>query len=194
MKFGYYTFLLLLVLSQFSCKQNKRKLETAWKTVVWLDTKENESYQSIHIDSLYFSEIDSVSKAAMGYVVTFVGNECWWANDDETAIEERSNLKCTILNALDLGCQCSDRHLTYLRKWFQYDEKVLKELEDCPTIPYTSTIQTTIKELRILRLPTEIVIKTKEAQINTREDYYQEYSKNYLFSYINNQLLLKKIY
>jgi hypothetical protein len=62
---------------------------------------------------------------------------------------DRSNLKCKILNALDLGYQCSQTHLGFLKKWFRIDEKVLKRLEDCSTIPSTSTVQNTFDKIQI---------------------------------------------
>jgi len=38
-------------------------------------------------------------KAAIGYVYTSIGNECWW---DAEANDDRSNLDCKIITALGL--------------------------------------------------------------------------------------------
>ena len=63
----------------------------------------------------YIKTMTDPEKAALGYVATFVGNDCWW---DGEANEEKSNLDCKIITTLGLGYQCSNEHLGFLRKWF----------------------------------------------------------------------------
>lgn len=155
-----------------------------YKNIVWRESISDGSI--IKIDSLYFNNISEEEKAVVGYIITFVGNECWW---DGESTDERDNLKCTILDALKLGYQCSETHLGFLRTKFKNDKKVLEELESCPTIPYTATIQNTISEMFISENNDEISIKTKEFEINVRDDSFFEINKIYRFSTKNNQIL-----
>ena len=117
---------------------------------LWCAKRYNEELQdtvnSIFINEDYCKTITDPERAALGFVATFIGNECWW---DDEAKDDRSNLKCKILTALNLGYQCSEQHLGFLRKWFRNDKESLMKLEDCPTTPYTSTIQDTFKEINI---------------------------------------------
>lgn len=165
-----------------------------FKKIVWRENitdKNGLTMNSFAIDSTFFQTINERDKACLGYVVTFVGNECWW--DGDSATEARDNLKCVLLDALQLGYQCSDSHLGFLRKWFQSDPRVSKELEDCPTIPYTSTIQNTFSEIEFYSEDTFVYIRTKESEIEMRSDYYEEYEKHYKFEIKNDQLYLTSV-
>lgn len=117
---------------------------------LWRDKKYDEELKetvnAIFINEAYCKTITDPERAALGYVATFIGNECWWDGEYK---EDRSNLKCKILTALDLGYQCSDKHLGFLRQWFKNDTIVLEELENCPTTPHTATLQETFDEITL---------------------------------------------
>ena len=131
------------------------------------------------INQEFCKTITDPEKAALGYVATFIGNDCWWDGDDS---DNRKNLKCKILSALNLGYQCSDQHLGFLRQWFNNDSMVLKQLEACPTTPYTATIQDTFDEINLTTNRNQIIISFKANGVNLREldswswaetDYFQ---------------------
>lgn len=129
-----------------------------------LDTVSNDSFNSIFLNKAYLKTMTKPEKAAIGYVSTFIGNECWW---DGPVNDDRDNLDCKIITALGLGYQCSENHLSFLRKWFSTDKKVLSELEksNCPTTPYTATRQSTFNK---------IVVSTKGDSISVHYEasYY----------------------
>ena len=178
--------------SYTSIKEQPKSKE--FKKIVWREEKTDEDGRvknSIAIDSSFFKTINDRDKACLGYVVTFVGNECWWDGDQTT--DSRDNLKCVLLDALQLGYQCSDTHLDFLRKWFESDARVSKELEDCPTIPFTSTIQNTFREIEFYAEDTFVYIRTKESEVEMRNDYYEEYEKHYEFELKNEQLYLTRV-
>ncbi len=117
---------------------------------LWRNNKYDETlkdtFNSIFIDEEFCKTITDPERAALGYVATFIGNECQW---DEEYKNDRSNLKCIILTVLNLGYQCSDQHLGFLREMFKNDTKVLDELksDNCPTISFTTSSQTTFDEI-----------------------------------------------
>ena len=178
-----YRFLFIFLLScgqvgtnntpQESMDTTSASLTTKTVTFLWRDSA------TIVINQDFCKTITDPEKAALGYVAIFIGNECWWDGDPS---DKRNNLKCEILSALNLGYQCSDQHLGFLRQWFNQDSAALKQLEDCPTTPNTSTIQDTFDEISLTTKGNKIIISFKASGINLREldswtwtetDYFQ---------------------
>jgi hypothetical protein len=119
------------------------------------DKKLKDTFTAIVINETLCKTVTEPERAALGFVATFVGNECNW---DGEAKDDFSNLKCKILSSLDLGYQCSDKHLGFLRRWFKNDNKSLKQLENCPTVPYTASSQTTFDYINLNVNGNEIAI------------------------------------
>lgn len=149
-----------------------------------------DTFNSIFIDEDFCKTITDPERAALGYVATFIGNECWWDGD---ANDERSNLKCKILTALNLGYQCSYKHLGFLRQWFKDDKKSLEVLENCPTTPYTSTIQDTFDEITLTVKENKISVYFKASGVNTREGKSWNWTETDNFQLDNDNLHLTKI-
>lgn len=160
---------------------------------LWRENKYFEEYKdsmsSIIINEEYCKMIPPQCKAAIGYVATFVGNECWWDGEGKS---DRSNLKCKILTALNLGYQCSETHLGYLRQWFKGDTKSLETLktEDCPTVPYTSTIQDTFDELTLIVKGNRILISFIATASNVREQSSSSWMEKDYFEYTQDHIQL----
>lgn len=126
-------------------------------------------------------------------MATFIGNECWWDGKSKTNVD-RSNLKCKILTSLNLGYQCSDKHLGFLHQWFRNDKKVLEELEDCPTTPYTSTTQDTFDEIILTVKGDTISVWFKANGVNMREQKYWSWTEIDYFKLNDSELqLIKKV-
>jgi hypothetical protein len=145
-----------------SCGQESSKSD---KTVIFLNRDIN---GSIQINEEFCKTISDHERAALGYVATFIGNECNWDGD---YTDDRKNLKCKILTALNLGYQCSDMHLGFLRQMFKNDKKVLEELksDNCPTTPDGATIQDTFDEITLTVKGNDILVFFKASGINLRE-------------------------
>lgn len=172
----------------------KEKLVNKTIDFLWrkdrFDQRINDTIEEICINTSFCKTISEPEKAAIGYVATFVGSDCNWEGDFKN---DRSNLKCKILTALNLGYQCSNEHLGFLRKWFKEDKRVLKELENCPTTPYTATSQNTFNKIRILVKGKEISVYFEASGVNTREEKSWTWNETDYFYYDNHQLkLLKK--
>jgi len=160
-------------LSQKDGTSKTKMLQMHNSTVVflWRQNKYNAklkgTYSTIVINEEYCKTITDAERAALGYVATWIGNECWWNNDYPN--NDRTNLKCVILTALNLGCQGSEEHLNFLRHWFRNDTACIEALKDIPTTPYTSTIQDTFDSIKITKKENLITIWFKASGINTRE-------------------------
>ena len=151
------------------------------------DEESKANINTINLNQNYLKTITDPEKAALAYAATFIGNECNW---DGNADHNRGNLKCVILSALNLGYQCSNQHLGFLRSWFRNDEKILKELENCPTTPDGATVQDTFDEINIQTSGNEIIVSFKANGINLRESKSWKWSEKHFFKVKNNELLL----
>jgi hypothetical protein len=122
------------------------------KTVkyLWREDKYDEelkdTFSTIIINEELCGTLTEPERAALGFVVTFIGSECSW---DGEANDDFSNLTCKTLRSLRLGYQCSNQHLGFLRQWFRNDSKSLKELNNCPTVPCTASSQSTFDYINL---------------------------------------------
>ena len=177
------------ILSLFSCKEDQatisapakeaekknivseKELNFLWSEVVY-DADLQDSMSRLMINEAFLDTISEEEKAAIGFVATFVGNECDW---DGAYKEDRSNLVCTILDALDLGYQCSDTHLGFLREWFANDTASLNLLssESCPTLPGGSTNFSEIESMHLFVKNNIITITSVINYGDVRQDVYK---------------------
>jgi hypothetical protein len=141
----------------------------------------------LFLNNEYLASISESEKAALAYVATFVGNDCDWEGE---AKPDRSNLRCKLISALELGCQCSATHLNFLRRWFRNDSNALERLNDCPTIPFTATKQTTFDKINISSSKNNIVVYFEASGINTREEKSWEWDETCYFELHNNHIKL----
>lgn len=161
-----------------------------WRDMVY-DSALKESFYSIVVNQAYLESMTDPERAALGYVATFIGNECWW---DGKANADRSNLDCKLITALGLGYQCSDEHLGFLRRWFADDQQVLDELEksNCPTTPYTATIQNTFDEISLTVKNDSIIVSFQASGVNIREQRSWNWSETDYFKLTGGKLRLVK--
>ncbi|MBI1184723.1 hypothetical protein GC194_10650 [bacterium] len=142
-------------------------MDFLWRGDVY-DEKIGDTVNKIILNTDFIKRITDAQRAAIGYVATFIGNECWW---DGEANDDRNNLDCKIISALGLGYQCSPSHLGFLRQWFANDTDVLDKLEknNCPTTPYTATIQETFESIQLVQRSDTIIVNFVAGGVNLRE-------------------------
>ena len=174
------------IISPFKLKD--RNVKALWRETQY-DKSMEAKVNTMVLNKEYIKTISAAEKAALAYVATFIGNECEW---DGKVNDSRSNLKCKILTALDLGYQCSDTHYGFLKKWFSKDANVLKTLQTCTTIPNGATKQSTFDEISIETNAQDqtIRIRYKVMILNTRENSVSRYSKIDTFQYNSGNLTL----
>ncbi|MFC4636074.1 hypothetical protein ACFO3O_19345 [Dokdonia ponticola] len=172
---------------------NAKRIASHQKPVKFLwreekfDEKSNQDVNSIFLNESFIESISNPEKAALAFVATFIGNECSW---DGRVNEDRSNLRCKILTALDLGYQCSEQHLGFLRNWFSKDAIALKKLTACGTMPEGATVQTTFDEIFInTDKEAKTISVTYEVQgIHMRESKSWNYTQIDYFEYTNETI------
>jgi len=118
--------------------------------ILWLDTN-----GSLQLNTSYIKTLTDQQRAALGYIATDVSNECHW---DGAKKADESNLKCKFLSALNLGYQCSETHLSFLKKWFKEDTKVLERLQYCNKTESSARIQDHFVEVKMITTKDSIKI------------------------------------
>lgn len=101
---------------------------------------------ALQLNNTFIKTVSDQQRAALGYIATDVSNECYWDGNKKA---DESNLKCKFLTALNLGYQCSETHLSFLRKWFKEDTKVLERLQYCNKTESSAKIQDHFIEVKI---------------------------------------------
>jgi len=125
---------------------NKSSAENAnqdiYIKILWLDNN-----GILQLNTNYIKTLTDPQRAALGYIATDVSNECHW---DGAKKADGSNLKCKFLSALNLGYQCSETHLSFLKKWFKEDTKVLDRLQYCNKTESSAKIQDHFTEVKMI--------------------------------------------
>lgn len=144
---------------------------------------------TIIINQSYLQNITLQEKAALAYVAFDIGNECEWGYDSEG---NGRVLWCQIVSALNLDHQCSEKQLSFLRKWFSKDTVAQKKLESCPTLPNTATVQTTLDEILLKKDEPRktITVQYTVTGINTRASESWHYTQTDVFEYGSEHIVL----
>lgn len=158
------------------------------------DERINRTVSSIVINEDYAKNISDQERAALGYIATYIGSECDWDGNNGYPNDDRSNLKCMIIDALDLGYQCSDQHLGFLRKMFKNDAKVLEKLDDyCPVVPFTASSVNTFTEIALTIKDNQIIVSYSASGANAQTMDSWEWEEINYFEYDENQVQLVKV-
>lgn len=118
--------------------------------ILWLDKN-----GAVQLNTTYIKTLTEPQRAALGYIATDVSSECNW---DGVKKADASNLKCRLLSALNLGYQCSETHLSFLKKWFKEDTKVLERLQYCNKTESSAKIQDHFIEIKMITTKDSIKI------------------------------------
>ncbi len=108
------------------------------------------------VNNEYCKTISEAEKAAIGFVAfSKVSDQDWQGNPDDEILNSKIN------TALNLGDQCSTKHLNFLKKWFKNDKKSLDILQDCLKIPFTASFQESLENIYIKTKGDTIKITSK---------------------------------
>ena len=80
--------------------------------------------------------------------------------------------------------------MSFLKEWFRDDPKILDELDGCPTMPETATIQNTFDEINLSVQGDLIEVAFKASGFNMREEEGWYWMEKMLFKFTENQLHL----
>ena len=174
--------------SEKTSKLTDKSVKFLWREDRY-DKELKYTFNTIIINEELCKSLTEPERAALGFVVTFIGSECNW---DGEAKDDFSNLKCKTLTALDLGYQCSDKHLGFLRQWFKNDSKTLKELEGCSTVPYTAIIQNTFDYINLKVKDNKISVEFGANGVNMRMGEGWSWTEIDHFQFDNDNIKLIK--
>jgi len=177
--------------NEFKYMRNSLQLKDTSMKVAWreemYDSYLKQTVSSIVLNDMYFKNISEPEKAALGYLATFIGNECQW---DGAPNSEQSNIKCKILSALSLGYQCSNVNKDFFKKWFFEGSEIIKEIESCKGA--VSLEQTSFKNIFITTKDDVIKIKFTAIKANISKQKFEDWSEEITFRLSNDKLSLVK--
>ncbi|OHT43409.1 hypothetical protein [Flavobacterium tructae] len=153
------------------------------------DKELKDTVNTIFINKEYAKNISEPEKAALGFVASFIGSECDWDGEPN---EKRDNLSCKINTALNIGYQCSEEHLSFLRKWFKNDKKQLERLADCSAVPFTASSQVTFDYINVVTKGDTIKISFKAVGASMRTQKSSSYKEEDTFVLKKDNLVLLK--
>lgn len=135
--------------------------------IVWtediIDSITNEKISVLQIDKNFINRAPENVNALLALYGYGYSNGCGWEGNPN---QDRSNLKCSLNTALNLGYQCSDKQITLLQKYF-HNEMVSKN--SCPTTPSTATIQNILNEITLTQINKNIfMVQYKVLPFNAR--------------------------
>ena len=163
-------------------------LKIVWREEVY-DSKLKQNVSTIMLNESYFKNVSEPEKAAIGYLATFVGNECQW---DGSPNSEQNNIKCKILSALGLGYQCSESNKDFFKKWFSESSAVINELENCKSSLVSTNEQTSFKNISVSTKNDEIKIKYSAITANISKQKFENWNEEVTFKLNNDKLDLVK--
>lgn len=166
-----------------------KKIRFLWREQVY-DADLQDSVSTIVTDQASADQLTDAERAALGYVVTFIGSECGW---DGEANEAFGNLKCKALTALNLGYQCSDQHLGFLQSWFRKDQAVLARLAACPRVPFTASSQQTFDEVYLTTQADTIQVWFSASGVNVPMNAAWAWSEENVFRVQSDAISLVKV-
>jgi len=150
--------------------------------ILWLD--EN---RFIQLNEDYIKTVTNQQRAALGYIAAFVGNECEW---DGAKNADESNLKCKLNYALGFGYQCSDQQLSFLKKWFRKDKKIIENLQSCKKTPTSSsTIQDRFISLNMFTGDGVIKIIYSAVGVDLDKQRQWQWTEESTYSFTENQII-----
>ncbi|SFT42099.1 hypothetical protein SAMN05216474_0466 [Lishizhenia tianjinensis] len=133
------------------------------------------------VNKEYIENLRPQAKAALAYAATYVGSDCEW---DGEANVDKSNLLCKLTQTLDIGYQCSEQHLDFLRKYFAKDDKNLKRItkDKCYCVPTTATVQRGLNFLKMKQNGDTITIQSEVDFVDLAVKEY--YTDNFVLEFL----------
>ena len=176
--------LLLLFSFALLCSFNSMNY-TDVKILWWEETQ-------VVLNLKFISKMNEEERAILALLSTYAGGECIYNED--------TKLECSLTSALNLGYQCSEEHLSFVKKWFLKDYDVYTRINDCYSVPYTATNQSKFSEILFSRNKNMITVKYKIQGVNLAELLFYEWEfietfelrDNYLFK-INEEVIYNKV-
>ncbi len=170
---------------------NKVNAHDTGTPIIWrerlFDTSTGDTVSALIVNRRYLDQAPDQVKAAIGFVGTFIGSECDW---DGQANDSMTDLSCKLIKALGWGYQCSSTHLGILRRWLRNETELLKELDDCPVIPYTASRQTTFDTMSVETNGDTITVRFKASGINMPMEKSWQWHGIYQFRSSGDELRL----
>ena len=157
-------------------------IKVIWREDV-LDKDLKEKVNSIKLNENYFANISDPEKAVLGYLASTIGNECY-------SDGSKSNIKCKILSALNLGYQCSEANKTFLRGWFKDNPQILSRIENCKPKPTSPVVEKTFDEVTVSTKGDMVKVNVKGLILDFKENTTRRWTEDMSFKVNEDKMSL----
>ena len=168
-------------------KQTDHVLKDTTVKVIWredvFDKELKEKVNVIKLNDNYFANITEPEKAVLGYLGSTIGNECYYEG-------EKSNVKCKILTALNLGAQCSEANKTFLKSWFKDDKEIADQIENCKPKAVSSVLEKTFDVVTISTNSSTIKVKIQGLNLDFKKENTYKWTEDLSFRVNEDKLSL----
>ncbi|PVH25778.1 hypothetical protein [Sphingobacterium corticibacter] len=156
---------------------NDDKLASDYNKV--LNLKRDGSYQFNHP---FFTKMSNQEKAIIALVAMKGGTDCEYTNDDCT--------NCQLTDYLQIGCQCSEGHKSYVRKWFNSNKDLEEDIDNCYKTPSGATFQRNIQGIKMKRVENTYLVEVEFLELNIRHDVSEVMTNTYKFAVVGGRITL----
>jgi len=132
-----------------------------YNRLFWYADNESGTYVP-YTDSLYISKMSNQEKAAVAFSSIFYDNYCDSSDGSMTK-------RCSMIELMGLGKQCSQHNIEFLKYWFSQDKKSIGELQGCQIVPLTATYQERFVDVSSARIGDLYLVKFTAGGMDLRE-------------------------
>jgi hypothetical protein len=143
----------------YEAKNNGKSIQ--YNRLFWHADNESGTYVP-YTDSLYISKMSNPEKAAVAFSSISYDNYC-------DPLPGSVKGRCSLIEALGLGEQCSDRNVQFLEYWFVNDKKSIGELQGCEIVPLTASYQERFVDVSSAKIGNLYLVKFTVAGMDLRE-------------------------
>jgi len=164
----------------------RTEIEDAFYVLLWYENSD------LIIDADFVRRLHPALKASIAYTTFDLCTECEWGEKHERGTRE--GLECSMNDALGLGYQCSDFHLTFLRSWFRTDSSAINKFESCPTIPNGATVLSSAQYVTVEAKGVKVIVSCKVGGYNFREQQSWVYERINTFEITKKGLKVEQLF
>ena len=139
--------------------------------------------QQLKVNEEYIAQSPEHIRAILAFLSTRAGTSCQQTeptvvtidlNDPEILNMELADmftpgkLTCELSAGVGFEDQCSEEHISFVKKWFRRDTAVFQELEKCNRVPATATLQHVFSAIEMKEDGNAVEVRYAITQVDNR--------------------------
>lgn len=154
-----------------------------WSCTKQTETVKNVVFENGKINTTFINQIQDSEKALLAWYLYAYGNEC---------VEGRDNIKCELLERLQIMDECAVDHIGFLKQWFAKDAMANFKLKNCPNMPVKSAIQNTFDKIVLMTKGDTLSIQYDIKGLNNSQEKSWNISQTDVYLIVESTLVKVK--